>query len=173
MGVGSATEAIMWQEWLTPVEETLQQQIHEALRSGGAAGQKIKNALHGTWMGHPLHLGLTGIPIGAWTAAVVFDVIDITTDRGRWGAAADGSLNLGIIGALCAAVAGLTEWQDTDPPARRIGLMHGLLNIAGVRLSTGSVIARKRKLRGLGRCLSALGYAVASAATPHGREYGL
>jgi nitrite reductase/ring-hydroxylating ferredoxin subunit/uncharacterized membrane protein len=164
MGVRSATEAITRQEWLTSVEETLQHGIHEAFRSGGATRQKIKNTLHGTWLGHPLHAALTDIPIGAWTAAVVFDVIDITTDRRQWGVAADASPNLGIIGALCAALAGLTDWQDTDPPVRRIGLMHGLLNIAGVGLFTGSVIARKRKLRALGRCLSALGYAVASTA---------
>jgi nitrite reductase/ring-hydroxylating ferredoxin subunit/uncharacterized membrane protein len=89
-------------------------------------------------------------------------VIDITTDQHQWGAAADATLNLGIIGALCAAVAGLTDWQDTDPPARRIGLIHGLVNIAAVGLFAGTAIARKRKLRGLGRCLAALGYAVAS-----------
>lgn len=162
MAVQSATEAITQQEWLAPVETTLQHGIHEAFRNGGATGQKIKNALHGTWQGHRLRAALTDIPIGASTAAVVFDVIDITTDRRQWGAAADASLNLGIFGALCSAVAGLTDWPDTDPPARRIGLMHGLLNIAGVGLFTGSVIARKRKLRGLGRCVSALGYAVAT-----------
>jgi hypothetical protein len=40
---------------------------------------------------YPLHAALTDIPIGARTAAVVFDVIDITTDRRQWGAAADAS----------------------------------------------------------------------------------
>src|SRR5437870_1225067 len=30
------------------------------------------------------------------------------------------------------AAAGLTDWQDIDPPARRIGLVHGLLNVASV-----------------------------------------
>jgi nitrite reductase/ring-hydroxylating ferredoxin subunit/uncharacterized membrane protein len=162
MGVRSATEAITRQEWLTPVEETLQHRIHEAFRSAGTIGQKIKNALHGTWLGHPLHAELTDIPIGTWTAAVVCDVIDITTDQHQWGESADATLTLGIIGALCAAVAGLTDWEDTDPPARRTGLIHGLVNIAGVGLFAGSAIARKRKLRGLGRSLAALGYAVAS-----------
>jgi nitrite reductase/ring-hydroxylating ferredoxin subunit/uncharacterized membrane protein len=163
MAVQSATETIGRQEWLTPVEKALQSTIHKAFRSGGAPGQKIKNVLHGTWLGDPLHAALTDIPIGAWTAAMVFDVIDMAGNRPEWGAAADASWTTGIIGALGAAVAGLTDWQDTDPPARRIGLVHGLLNIVGVGLLTGSVIARKRKSRGLGRCLSALGYAVAIA----------
>jgi hypothetical protein len=82
-------------------------------------------------------------------------VINITGDRRRWGTAAEAFLITGIIGALGAVVAGLRDWQDTDPPARRIGLTRGLLNIAGDVLFTGSVRARKRKSRGLGRCLSA------------------
>lgn len=61
-------------------------------------------------------------------------------------------------------MAGLTDWSDTDPPARRIGLTHGLLNVGGVALFAGSLVARKRKSPGWGRTLSVLGYTVASLA---------
>jgi hypothetical protein len=27
-------------------------------------GQKIKNFLHGTWLGHPLHPVITDVPVG-------------------------------------------------------------------------------------------------------------
>ncbi len=101
---------------------------------------------------------------------MVFDVIDAMGDRREFGAAADAALTIGIVGALGAAAAGLTDWQDTDPPARRIGLVHGLLNVGGVALFAGSVIARKRKSRALGRGLSALGYAVATVAARLGGD---
>jgi nitrite reductase/ring-hydroxylating ferredoxin subunit/uncharacterized membrane protein len=161
MAVQSATDVVARQEWMEPVENTLQQAVRKAFQSGGATGQAIKNVLHGTWLGEPVHAAITDIPIGAWTAAVVFDVIDLTSDSRECGAAADAALKVGIVGALVAAAAGITDWQDTDPPARRIGLVHAFLNIAGVGLFTGSVIARNRKARGLGRFLSFLGYAIA------------
>jgi hypothetical protein len=48
MGVRSATEAIMRQEWLSPVEETLQHGIHWAFPKWRRYWAKIENALHGT-----------------------------------------------------------------------------------------------------------------------------
>lgn len=95
---------------------------------------------------------------------MVFDTIDAVSDRGEFGVAAGSALAVGILGALGAALAGLTDWSDTDPPARRIGLIHGLLNVGGVSLFAGSLIARKRKSPGWGRTLSVLGYAVATFA---------
>jgi hypothetical protein len=62
------------------------------------------------------------------------------------------------------AAAGLTDWQDIDPPARRIGLVHGLLNVASVVLFGSSLLARRRGIRTTGRSLAALGYAVSVAA---------
>jgi nitrite reductase/ring-hydroxylating ferredoxin subunit/uncharacterized membrane protein len=133
-----------------------------------ARGAKIKNALHGTWLGHPLHAALTDIPIGAWSAAMVFDLLDAVTGRSELAVAADSAVTVGVVGALGAAVAGWTDWQHTDPPARRIGLTHGFMNVAGVALFTASLVARKRKFRTLGRILSAAGYAVASVSAQLG-----
>jgi nitrite reductase/ring-hydroxylating ferredoxin subunit/uncharacterized membrane protein len=127
-------------------------------------GQKVQELLHGTWIGHPLHVILTDVPIGAWTAATGFDALDSVTRRKQWQAATDAAITVGLLGAAGAAVAGLTDWQDTDPPARRIGLMHGLLNVGGVTLFTASLLMRKRKSRTVGRTLSLLGYAVATLA---------
>jgi nitrite reductase/ring-hydroxylating ferredoxin subunit/uncharacterized membrane protein len=164
MGTRGTIGVIARQEWLRPAEEKLQHALHKAFESAGPNGQKAKNALHGTWLGHPLHAALTDIPIGAWTAAMVFDVIDAVSGRKEFGVAADTALGLGIAGALAAAVAGLTDWQDTDPPARRIGLTHGLMNVGGVALFASSLVKRKQNSRASGRLLSALGYAVATAA---------
>ncbi len=150
------------QEWLKPTEETLQNLLHKTF--GFSGGQSIKNFLHGTWLGHPLHVILTDVPIGAWTAAIAFDALESMTGRRAYGVAADAAVTVGLVGAIGAATTGLTDWQDIDPPARRIGLVHGLLNIASATLFGGSLLARKRGSRSNGRNLAALGYAVSSMA---------
>ncbi len=159
MGTQGVTTRMARQEWLNPVEENLQKTIHKLFRSGGPRGQRIKNFLHGTWVGHPLHVIMTDVPIGAWTAALVFDLLDSFSDRTAYATAADTSIAIGIVGALGAAVTGVTDWQDVDPPARRIGLIHATMNMAGVALFGASLIMRRRQSRGLGRVLALLGYA--------------
>lgn len=162
MGSDGITGTVGRQEWLTPAEEGLQKLIHKAFRFEG--GQGVKNFLHGTWVGHPLHSILTDVPIGAWTAAMMFDALDSMSHRRQYSLAADTALALGLAGALGAAACGLTDWQDIDPPARRIGLVHGVLNVASVALFGSSLVARRRGARTTGRGLAALGYAVSVAA---------
>ena len=33
----------------------------------------LKDALHGTWLGHPLHPVLVQVPVGSWISAGVLD----------------------------------------------------------------------------------------------------
>jgi len=146
------------QEWLKPAEEGIQRFIHKAFQFKG--GRQAKNFLHGTWIGHPLHVILTDIPIGAWTTAMVFDALDSMNTRRQYRVAADMAVTLGLVGAVGTAASGLTDWQDVDPPARRIGLVHWLLNVVSVTLFGGSLIARRRGSRTAGRGLAALGYAL-------------
>ncbi len=146
------------QEWLKPSEEGLQKLVHRAFQFKG--GRQVKNFLHGTWIGHPLHVILTDVPIGAWTTAIAFDALDSMNTRRPYRLAADTAVTIGLAGALGAAATGLTDWQDIDPPARRIGLVHGLLNVASVVLFGSSLVARKRGARASGRGLAAIGYAV-------------
>lgn len=150
------------QEWLKPTEERLKKIVHKGFQWKG--GRQAKNFLHGTWIGHPLHVILTDIPIGAWTAAMVFDALDSMSTRRQYRIAADASVTVGLVGAMGAAAAGLTDWQDLDPPARRIGLVHGALNVASVVLFGGSLLARRSGSRATGRGLAALGYAASLAA---------
>src|SRR4051794_7185718 len=35
----------------------------------------LKDFLHGTWLGHPLHPVLVQVPVGAWTSAGVLDLL--------------------------------------------------------------------------------------------------
>src|SRR5215472_4183084 len=102
MGTQGMAGIIARQEWLSPIEDRLQDALRKAFRSGGPTGQKIKNALHGVWLGHPLHPALTDVPIGAWTAAMVFDAIDAVSGRKDFRIATEGALAIGIAGALAA-----------------------------------------------------------------------
>ena len=154
-----------------PFEEKLQKALDKALYSGGSpTAQKIRNFLNGTWIGAPLHVILTDIPIGAWTAALVFDGLELITERREFAIAADASLAFGLVGAGGAAVTGIVDWSDVDPPPRRVGLLHGILNVTGAALFATSLILRKKKSRKAGRLLSALGYGVMTAAAHLGGE---
>ena len=150
------------QEWMKPAEEGLQNFIHKAFRFKG--GRQAKNFLHGTWIRHPLHVILTDVPIGAWTAAIALDALDAMGNRREYRIAADASITVGLIGAVGAATTGLTDWQDVDPPARRVGLVHGLMNVASLVLFGSSLLARRNGARTRGRSLAALGYAASMAA---------
>ncbi len=147
----------------TPADEKLQKLIDKALYANGRpSAQRIRNFLNGTWLGEPLHVVLTDVPIGAWTVAIIFDALDLIRNRREFSLAADTSLAIGLLGAAGAAVTGITDWSDVDPPARRLGLIHGLLNVGVTALFTTSLILRKRNSRTAGQVSAALGYALLS-----------
>jgi nitrite reductase/ring-hydroxylating ferredoxin subunit/uncharacterized membrane protein len=144
-------------------EEKLQKLLDRALYANGRpSAQKIRNFLNGTWLGEPLHVVLTDVPIGAWTVAIIFDALDLSRERREFSLAADTSVAIGLLGAAGAAATGITDWSDVDPPARRLGLIHGLLNVGVTALFMTSLIFRRRKMRTRGRVSAALGYALLS-----------
>ncbi|MGB8128401.1 MAG: DUF2231 domain-containing protein [Candidatus Angelobacter sp.] len=146
-----------------PLDEKIQKALDKALyANGNPAAQKARNILNGTWLGEPLHVVLTDVPIGAWTVAMVFDALEMINSRYEFAVAADASVAIGLAGAAGAAITGVTDWSDVDPPARRLGLIHGLLNVGATALFATSLILRKKKARSQGRGFAALGYALMS-----------
>jgi nitrite reductase/ring-hydroxylating ferredoxin subunit/uncharacterized membrane protein len=157
----AATETLAEQSWLDPPARALQQGISAVYEAGGPVGRKIKNFWHGVWLGHPLHPVITDVPVGMWTAAVTLDALEAATRRRGFGSAADVGVGVGVVSALVAAVAGLTDWQHVDGKARRIGLVHALANVIATGLFGASWYMRGQQRRGPGRQLSLLGYLVA------------
>ena len=146
---------------IRPVEEKLQKLLDKALYAKGRpSAQKMRNFLNGTWLGEPLHVVITDVPIGAWTVAMMFDALDLIRNRREFSLAADTSLAVGLLGAAGAAITGITDWSDVDPPARHRGLIHGLLNVGVTGLFITSLILRKKNSRTGGRVSAALGYAL-------------
>ncbi|MGH9585519.1 MAG: Rieske 2Fe-2S domain-containing protein [Acidobacteriaceae bacterium] len=148
------------QQQAPPIDEKLQKIVDKAFYANGSeTAQSLRNFLNGTWLGEPLHAALTDVPLGSWTAAIIFDLIDSVRHNREWSAAADASVGLGVAAAAATAVTGLADWSDVDPPARRVGMIHGLLNIGATALFTTSFVLRKKRMRNRGRLFAALGYA--------------
>ena len=152
------------QEWLAPIEEQGQALVKKGYESLGAPGQKVKNALHGVWLGHPLHAAITDVPVGSWTAALVLDLLEAGGQK-QYGAGADAAVVVGLAGAVGSALSGLTDWSDVQGKPQRVGALHGLLNVAATLLYTGSYASRKCGNRGLGRGLGFLGYGIVLASS--------
>lgn len=162
MATETALDLINSQEWLEPLSDSVQSAVHKTYEAAGEAGRQAKNAMHGVWLGHPLHPVLTDIPLGAWATALACDALEEITGRKEFGQTADIAVGIGLAGAVGAAITGLTDWSDTDGQARKIGMMHGLMNIAGTGLYTASLACRKNGNRATGRGLSLLGFLVAA-----------
>jgi uncharacterized membrane protein len=157
------SDAINRQEWLGTASDVIQPAIIKAFEAGGETGQQLKNFLHGTWLGHPLHPVITDVPIGAWTAAAVLDCLELSGQR-KYAPGADAAIAIGLVGALGAAVTGFTDWTGTTKKKRKIGLLHAFLNIGATALYTTSYILRRRQdSRRPAIGLALVGYGVVSA----------
>lgn len=118
-----------------------------------------KDALHGVWLGHPLHPLLTDLPIGFWTSAFVLDLIG----GRRAQPAADALVGIGVAAALPTAAAGLADWSELNTPERRTGLVHAVANVAATAVFGLSFLARRRSQRVTGVVLGMAGAATATA----------
>jgi len=75
----TAFAAVAAQPELDRVAKPLGQAVVAAYQNAGSIGKAVKNALHGVWLGHPLHPVLTDIPIGAWCTTVALDAKSAAT----------------------------------------------------------------------------------------------
>jgi len=114
------------------------------------ANRKLVDVASGTPLGHPLHPLLVTVPIGAYSAAFVFDALK---DRN----AADTMVALGVLSSVPAAYTGLSDWRDTQGAERRVGLVHALANSASLGLFMASWVARRAGDRRLGVNLALAG----------------
>lgn len=63
--------------------------------------------------GHPFHSLLVTIPIGAWTASLVFDILGaVTGDTAAFATGAAWLVVIGLVGAALAIVTGLLDYSQ-------------------------------------------------------------
>src|SRR5438067_7847694 len=130
--------------------DQLQELLNTVVSQGGPAARRVKNWLNGVWLGHPLHPALTDAAVGAWSAGALLDLVGAS-------GAADAAITVGVLGAVPTALAGAADWSDTSGESRRTGLVHALLNSAGLVFMVGSLFARRADRRALGIGLSTAG----------------
>ncbi|MFB3907666.1 MAG: Rieske 2Fe-2S domain-containing protein [Candidatus Eisenbacteria bacterium] len=153
-----AMDAMQQPPWVDAMSDKLQAAVSAIYQGGGEAGQKVRDVLHGTWLGHPLHAAVTDVPIGAWTTAVVLDALEAATGNEAFGKASEAAIGVGLAGAVVAAASGAADWQYTDGRAKRIGALHALLNIGGTALFASSLLARRNDKPRAGRALAMAGW---------------
>ncbi|MER7455461.1 Rieske (2Fe-2S) protein [Micromonospora sp. NPDC126480] len=136
---------------LDRIGDPIQRRVQGVIRP-----QRIRDFLHGVWLGHPLHPAMVQVPVGAWISTAV---LDLMPGQRR---AATTLCAIGTASAVPAAVAGLNDWATLSRDQRRIGLVHAAANSVGLACYAGSVAARLAGNHRLGRTLGMLGLSAAS-----------
>jgi nitrite reductase/ring-hydroxylating ferredoxin subunit/uncharacterized membrane protein len=122
----------------------------------------VKDAMAGTWLGHPLHPLLTDIPIGSWTSAVLLDFLGGRASE----PAVRRLLGIGLAAVPATVATGWHDWADSEPASddvRRSGFVHALLNGTAAAAFTASLVARRRGDIGRGKLLSLAGISLVGA----------
>jgi uncharacterized membrane protein len=110
----------------------------------------VRNFASGAFLGHPVHPALVAVPIGSWASA---SLLDLTGGDRK---AAERLVLFGIASALPTAVAGAHDYITTAGAARRVGLVHALVNDVAIAAYFASWRARRRgkHLRGVALALA-------------------
>jgi nitrite reductase/ring-hydroxylating ferredoxin subunit/uncharacterized membrane protein len=153
------------QTWLDRPSYRFEHLLAVCYNSLGSARDRITNVLHGVWLGHPVHPPLASLTTGAIGTSVALDALSLMPGRSKTqrleaSRLASQALWLGIVANIGSAATGVTDWQHTHGSARRIGAVHGLLNLGATGLYAKSWLTRRHGRRGRGIALSAAAYAI-------------
>lgn len=142
------------------IAKTVQPAVGKVLKDDRGGKSFAANALHGTWLGHPLHPVLTDVPIGAWTMAALFDGVAAIAKRDDLLPAADFCVGVGVTAAIATAATGIADWSQTYGRPARVGVVHASCNIAATALYGAAMLVRNRN-RTAGTAVSYAGFAMA------------
>ncbi len=112
---------------------------------------RVRDGLHGRWLGHPVHPLLVQVPIGSWMSAAV---LDLWPGRSR---EAGLLVGVGLVAAGPAALAGAVDWAELHRQQTRVGLVHAVANTAAVGLYGASLLCRVTGRAAAGRAYGFLG----------------
>jgi nitrite reductase/ring-hydroxylating ferredoxin subunit/uncharacterized membrane protein len=128
--------------------------VRDAIRAL-VPGRRTRDLLHGTWLGHPLHPALVPFPLGMYTASAVLDFLP-----GRHKHVTDVLIALGVASSVPAALAGAVDYAEGHEEQQRTGLVHALLNSAGLVCYLASLWSRMRGNRLAGKASALAGLAL-------------
>jgi nitrite reductase/ring-hydroxylating ferredoxin subunit len=139
------------------VIEPARRAVQAALRP-----QALKDLLHGSWLGHPLHPVVVQVPVGSWISAGVLDLFPPLRP------AATVLIGTGVAAAVPASLSGAADWSEQAVGVRRLGAIHAVANSVALGLYVGSLVARGRGRGGFGRVLSYTGLGLAAGSASIG-----
>ena len=111
------------QAWTDPLGDFVQKLV----RAVYGPFPPLRDLLHGTWLGHPVHPMLTDLPIGLLVGAFVLDLAGL-------GTAATWLVAIGIVTMIAAALAGFADYLDLSGTPRRYGTLHQLAMLVSLVL---------------------------------------
>jgi nitrite reductase/ring-hydroxylating ferredoxin subunit/uncharacterized membrane protein len=97
---------------------------------------RVRDGLHGVWLGHPVHPMLVQAPVGAWLSAGVLDLWPGQEPAARRLA------GVGLIASAPAMLAGAADWSEQHEQQLRVGMVHALANTTAAGLYGASLLAR-------------------------------
>ncbi|MFF9203666.1 Rieske 2Fe-2S domain-containing protein [Streptomyces sp. NPDC014986] len=112
---------------------------------------RVRDGLHGRWLGHPVHPLTVQVPIGSWMSAAV---LDLWPGRSR---GAGLLVGVGLAAAGPAALTGAVDWSELRSRQKRVGLVHAVANTTAVALYGASLLCRLTGRAGAGRATGFLG----------------
>lgn len=120
--------------------------VHKVLRN-----RRIKDVLHGVWLGHPLHAALAAITAGSFVSATTLDAVGKPVGGGR--APSSFLIASGLALTPPTVAAGWADWSESHEDQQRVGLVHASANVVSIALYAAA-LARRVRGTGTGRLLS-------------------
>ncbi len=142
------------ERWATPLGTRAQEILKDLFRNR----QPIKDALNGTWLGHPVHPAVTDVPVGAMTMASLLDAAGRDT-------AADLAVATGLAGMAASAATGAADAVDAQGRPQVLATVHATLMATSATAYAASVVLRVGPGRGrpMARLLALAGYGALTA----------
>lgn len=137
---------------LDPVVGTVRTAVNKLLGPG-----PLRDALHGVWLGHPLHPSLVQGTVGAFMSASILDALPGSE---RHEQAARVLIATGLTAAGPSVASGLADWSQMHEQQQRVGLVHATANVVALALYGASMAQRVRGHRTKARALSLTGLGV-------------
>ena len=140
--------------WAKPVGE----RVHHWLGDAFGHARPVKDALNGTWFGHPVHPVMTDVGIGAMTMAAVLDLSGQDT-------AADLAVATGMAGMVASAATGAADAVDAYGEPQVYATVHATLMVGSLAAYLASMALRlgPRGGRPVARLLAVAGYGAMTA----------
>ncbi len=123
---------------------------------------RVRDALHGTWLGHPLHPVAAQLTVGAMTGSALLDLVAGAVDDDGGLDAASAVLQVVALASVPGtAAAGATDASALHTEQKRMATAHAVANGVATAFVGASLAARVRGRTGLARALNLTGFAAA------------